>query len=61
MWVTPCYPDLTKAELRLLALLKIQIDSSQRSRVLSISPESFPKTRYRLRKKNGAFKRMLRG
>ncbi|GAB3989664.1 hypothetical protein GCM10028807_15060 [Spirosoma daeguense] len=47
------YPDLTKAEIRLLALLKLQIDSIQMSRMLGISPESIYKTTYRLRKKLG--------
>ena len=47
------YPELTKAEIRLLALLKLQIDSIQMSRMLGISPESIHKTTYRLRKKLG--------
>lgn len=47
------YPDLTKAEIRLLALLKLQIDSTQMSRMLGISPESIQKASYRLRKKLG--------
>lgn len=45
------YPDLTKAEIRLLALLQLRIDTSQMSRMLGISPESVHKTSYRVRKK----------
>ncbi len=47
------YPDLTKAEIRLLALLKLHIDTTQMSRMLGISPESIQKASYRLRKKLG--------
>ncbi|QMW04211.1 transcriptional regulator [Spirosoma foliorum] len=47
------YPDLTKAEIRLLVLSKLQIDTTQMSRILGISPESIHKTTYRLRKKLG--------
>ncbi|QMW06087.1 transcriptional regulator [Spirosoma foliorum] len=47
------YPDLTKAEIRLLALSKLQIDPPQMGRMLGISPESIHKTTYRLRKKLG--------
>ncbi|WP_345242303.1 helix-turn-helix transcriptional regulator [Nibrella saemangeumensis] len=47
------HPDLTRAEVRLLALLKLRIDTGQMSRMLGISPESIHKTKYRMLKKLG--------
>ncbi|HLL96263.1 MAG TPA: transcriptional regulator [Spirosoma sp.] len=48
------YPDLTGAEIRLLALTKLRIDTRQMSRMLGISTESIHKTKYRMHKKLGA-------
>jgi DNA-binding CsgD family transcriptional regulator/tetratricopeptide (TPR) repeat protein len=45
------YPDLTGAEIRLLALSKLRIDTRQMSQMLGISPESIRKTKYRMHKK----------
>ncbi len=44
-------PDLTNAELRLLALMKLNLSTIEMSRVLGISPDSVRKTSLRLRKK----------
>jgi len=45
------YPHLTSNELRLLALLKMNLSSKEIANILSISPEGIKKARYRLRKK----------
>mgnify|MGYP001974387796 CR=1 FL=1 len=45
------FPDLTANDLRLIALLKMNISSKQISQILHISPEGVKKARYRLRKK----------
>jgi hypothetical protein len=45
------YPDLTPAEIRLLALLKLNISPKEMAFMLGVSPESVRKLRYRLRKK----------
>lgn len=44
-------PDATEAELRLIALTKLQLANDEIAAVLGILPESVTKTRYRLRKK----------
>lgn len=45
------FPDLTTAELRLLALLKLNLSVSEMANMLAILPESVRKTRQRLMKK----------
>ncbi|GAB3560656.1 tetratricopeptide repeat protein [Spirosoma fluminis] len=45
------YPDLSPAELRLTALLRINMNSADIATLLSISPDSLRVARYRLRKK----------
>ncbi|HMP98754.1 MAG TPA: hypothetical protein PKC24_03165 [Cyclobacteriaceae bacterium] len=45
------FPDLTNAEVRLAALLKLQLSTREIAGMLGISPESVSKTRHRLRKK----------
>ncbi len=45
------YPSVTTKELRLLALLKMNLSSKEMANVLNISPEGIKKARYRLRKK----------
>ena len=45
------FNDLTPAEVRLLALTKLQLPVNDMAQLLGISPDSIRKTRYRLRKK----------
>lgn len=45
------YPDITVAELRLSALIKLKLSLKESASMLGISPESIKKSRYRLRKK----------
>ncbi len=45
------YPQVTPNELRLLALLKMNLSSKEIANILSISQEGIKKARYRLRKK----------
>jgi len=45
------YPDLTPAEIRLCALLRLNLDSKDIATILGISPDSLRVARYRLRKK----------
>ncbi|NKI32493.1 tetratricopeptide repeat protein [Croceivirga thetidis] len=45
------YPQLTSNELRLLALLKMNLSSKEIANILNISQEGIKKARYRLRKK----------
>ncbi|MFK7811734.1 MAG: tetratricopeptide repeat protein [Maribacter sp.] len=45
------YPQVTSNELRLLALLKMNLSSKEIASILNISPEGIKKARYRLRKK----------
>ncbi|MFX0557617.1 tetratricopeptide repeat protein [Maribacter sp. CXY002] len=45
------YPQVTSNELRLLALLKMNLSSKAIANILNISPEGIKKARYRLRKK----------
>ena len=45
------YPDVTANELRLMALLKMNLSSKEIANILNISSEGIKKARYRLRKK----------
>lgn len=45
------FPDLTKNEFRLIALIRLNLSSKEISSVLGISPDSVKTARYRLRKK----------
>jgi tetratricopeptide (TPR) repeat protein len=45
------YPNLTPAEIRLLALTKIKASTKEMAGMLGISPDSIKQARYRLRKK----------
>ncbi len=45
------YPDVTSNELRLMALLKMNLSSKEMANILNISQEGIKKARYRLRKK----------
>lgn len=45
------YPNLTSNELRLMALLKMNLSSKEIASILNISQEGIKKARYRLRKK----------
>ena len=45
------YPDLTPNELRLMALMKMNLTSKEIANILNISQEGIKKARYRLRKK----------
>ena len=45
------YPEVTSNELRLLALLKMNLSSKEIASILNISQEGIKKARYRLRKK----------
>ncbi|MGB5692090.1 MAG: tetratricopeptide repeat protein [Flavobacteriaceae bacterium] len=45
------YPEITKNELRLMALLKMNLSSKEIATILNISSEGIKKARYRLRKK----------
>ena len=47
------YPKVTVNELRLMALLKMQLTSKEIANILNISGEGIKKARYRLRKKLG--------
>ena len=47
------YPDLTKSEFKLIALMRLKMSSKEISSVLGISPDSVKTARYRLRKKLG--------
>ncbi len=47
------YPSLTKNEFRLIALLRLNLNTKEMSAVLGISPDSVKTARYRLRKKLG--------
>jgi tetratricopeptide (TPR) repeat protein len=46
-------PDLTEAEVRLMALIKLNLSNRHMARMLGISPASVHTARYRLRKKMG--------
>jgi DNA-binding CsgD family transcriptional regulator len=45
------YPEITSNELRLMALLKMNLSSKEIANILNITPEGIKKARYRLRKK----------
>ena len=45
------HPDLTKSEVRLAALLKINLTNKEIAGILNISPKGIEKSRSRLRKK----------
>lgn len=45
------FPQLSTSDLRLLALLKLNLSSKEIANILNISPDSVKKSRYRLRKK----------
>ncbi len=45
------FPSITANELRLMALLKLNLSSKEIANLLNISPEGIKKARYRLRKK----------
>ncbi|MGD1959220.1 MAG: tetratricopeptide repeat protein [Fulvivirga sp.] len=47
------FPDITNNELRLCALLKLNMNLKEAANILGISPESVKTARYRLRKKLG--------
>ncbi len=49
--ITELYDDLTKNDIRLIALLKMKYDSNSIASLLNISPDGVKKARYRLRKK----------
>ncbi|MGP8217205.1 MAG: tetratricopeptide repeat protein [Bacteroidia bacterium] len=46
-------PDLTQAEIRLVCLTKLKLDTKQMAGILGVSADTIKKTRYRLRKKLG--------
>lgn len=45
------FPDLSQAEIRICALIKLNLTTKEAANMLAISPESVNKARYRLRKK----------
>ncbi len=45
------YPDLTPNEMRLSALVKLNLTIKEMAAILGISPDSVKTARYRLRKK----------
>ena len=47
------YPDISKNELRFMALLKMNLSSKEIATILNISPDGIKKARQRLRKKMG--------
>ncbi|WP_369998930.1 hypothetical protein [Winogradskyella sp.] len=49
--ITELYEDLTKNDIRLIALLKMKFDTNTIASLLNISTEGVKKARYRLRKK----------
>ncbi|WP_188111990.1 transcriptional regulator [Aquimarina sp. RZ0] len=51
------YPNVTANELRLMALLKLNLSSKEIAKILNISLEGIKKARYRLRKKIGINKK----
>jgi len=51
--VTTEYPNLTQADQKICALIKLNFSSKEMARLLGISVESVHTTRYRLRKKMG--------
>ncbi|NNC82018.1 MAG: tetratricopeptide repeat protein [Flavobacteriales bacterium] len=51
--LTERYPDLSKGELRMAALLRMNLGNKDIARMLNISDDGVKKSRYRLRKKLG--------
>ncbi|HEY9007184.1 tetratricopeptide repeat protein [Ohtaekwangia sp.] len=47
------HPSLTRADMRLLAVLKMNLSMKEAARILAISPDSVKKAKYRLKKKLG--------
>src|SRR5690606_10190657 len=47
------YPDLTPTDLKMCALIRLNLSMKEMATVLGISPESVKTSRYRLRKKLG--------
>jgi len=45
------YPELTTAELKLCALIKLNFNIKETASILNLSPETIKSSRYRLRKK----------
>ena len=45
------YPEITQAEIRFLALLRLDIDAESMRTILVVGPESIRQARHRLRKK----------
>ena len=45
------YPEITQAEIRFLALLRLDIDTESMRAILAVGPESIRQARHRLRKK----------
>jgi DNA-binding CsgD family transcriptional regulator len=45
------FPDLTKSELRLACLMKMNLSAKELAALLNITPDGIKKARYRLRKK----------
>ena len=45
------YPEITQAEIRFLALLRLDIDTESMRTILAVGPESIRQARHRLRKK----------
>ena len=45
------YPELSQAEIRLLALIRLNMSTREMANCLGVSPETIKKCRYRLRKK----------
>jgi len=45
------YPELTPSDLKLCALLKLNMNTKESAKILGISPDSVKTARYRLRKK----------
>jgi DNA-directed RNA polymerase specialized sigma24 family protein len=45
------FPDLTQSEIRLLALIKLNLSKREMAEMLGVSPDSIKKTRQRIRKK----------
>jgi len=47
------HPSLTRADLRLLAVVKMNVSMKEAAKILAISPDSVKKAKYRLKKKLG--------
>jgi DNA-binding CsgD family transcriptional regulator len=45
------YANLSKAEIRLISLMKLNLDTKQMANMLGVSPSTITMTKYRLRKK----------